>query len=138
MALEQPGLLHLDGYTAHDECTWTMTCPAGSVPTVTFSSFDVEANFDFVHVYLDGDTAGTSTDQLHGTGVIPDPVVGTGPVLALQFDADGSIQRAGFEAEFTCVSMCDSGMYWATPCCATQPVRPTPTRVRSCSASSLS
>eukprot|EP01043_Picozoa_sp_COSAG02_P033481 COSAG02_NODE_2287_length_9213_cov_5.663375_3_plen_2061_part_01 len=104
LELSEPGPIAMDGYSASSQCTWTMACPEGSMPKVTFSSFDLEAGYDYVHVYLDGSTAGTAAASLHGSGDVPDPVVGTGTVLALELESDGSMQGSGFAADFTCQS----------------------------------
>ena len=46
-----------DGGTQDDQtCTWMINCPQpGTMPTITFTDFDTESNFDFVRVY-DGPT----------------------------------------------------------------------------------
>ena len=44
---------HPDGV----ECSWSISCPVGNTPSVTFTQFDTEANFDFVQIwYSDSET----------------------------------------------------------------------------------
>jgi hypothetical protein len=87
-------------YQNNRNCVWTMDCPTGT-PTVTFSAFNLENNWDFVHFDLTGN--GQADESLTGTNPEPNPVIGSAgtPVLAA-FMSDSSATRAGFEATFTC------------------------------------
>ena len=55
MTLTDEGDIDMDeGHGNGQDCRWTLQCTSGS-PTVTFNSFNTEANFDYVNVY-DGET----------------------------------------------------------------------------------
>ena len=83
-----------------------MDCPTGA-PTITFTSFNLENNWDFVHVDLTGNGAA----DLSFTGdSIPDPITGSaGTAALLVLMTDGSVGEPGFEATFTCedIQPCD-------------------------------
>jgi cubilin len=86
-------------YQSNRNCQWTMDCPTGT-PTVTFSAFNLENNWDFMHFDLSGN--GAADASLTGSN-IPDPVTGSAGTQALAvFMSDGSVNRPGFEATFTC------------------------------------
>jgi hypothetical protein len=87
-------------YPRNLNCQWTMDCPSGGTPTVTFSAFNLENNWDFLQFDLTGN--GAVDASLTGSST-PDPVTGSAgtPALAV-FASDGSINRPGFEATFTC------------------------------------
>jgi len=86
-------------YQSNRNCQWTMDCPTGT-PTVTFSAFNLENNWDFMHFDLSGN--GAADASLTGSD-IPDPVTGSAGTQALAvFMSDGSVNRPGFEATFTC------------------------------------
>eukprot|EP01046_Picozoa_sp_COSAG06_P078366 COSAG06_NODE_25990_length_624_cov_1.188571_1_plen_182_part_01 len=92
-----------DAHDAHALCMWRLTCADAEMsPQLTFQSFDTEDNFDFVYLYFSGDNTGTPDSILHGN-TIPDPQHGWGNVAMVVFDADGSVNGGGFQAEFTCI-----------------------------------
>ncbi|MQP23775.1 PKD domain-containing protein, partial [Flavobacterium sp. LMO8] len=99
-------------------------CPTnpGEIVTVTFTSFDTEANWDAVYVY-DGDLI-TSPQISSGNGAgnvpggvpggfwgttIPGPFTSSHPsgCLTFRFRSDSSVSRAGWIANITC-STCPS------------------------------
>eukprot|EP01043_Picozoa_sp_COSAG02_P046540 COSAG02_NODE_4363_length_5449_cov_10.058692_1_plen_1673_part_10 len=97
----ESGNFALDGgYDNGHDCNFVIACPSGT-PTVTFTSFETEANWDFVYVY-DGDTA--DAPQLgvcHGTEC-PGRFVGSAEAALVRFTSDGSVTRQGFSASYTC------------------------------------
>jgi hypothetical protein len=82
-------------YANNRNCQWNMVCPAGQVPTVTFTAFNLESGWDYVRLDTTGD--GSTDTDLDGTA-IPSPAVAYSAVL----DTDGSVTQAGFEATFSC------------------------------------
>ena len=92
-------------YTHNLECRWLLTCSdRTSSPTLTFRSFDTEANFDFVRAY---DGADTNAPQLSpGQGWsgndVPSNTQGTGAQVLLQFITDDSVSQHGWSASFAC------------------------------------
>jgi len=88
------------GYDNGHDCNFVLTCPSGT-PTVSFSSFETEANWDFVYIY-DGDTADApELGVCHGTSC-PGRFVGTTEATLVRFTSDGSVTRQGFSASYTC------------------------------------
>jgi hypothetical protein len=88
------------GYDNGHDCNWVATCPSGT-PTVSFDSFETEANWDFVYIY-DGDNADADTlGTCHGTSC-PGRFVGTSEAVLVRFTSDGSVTRQGFSASYTC------------------------------------
>eukprot|EP01043_Picozoa_sp_COSAG02_P050464 COSAG02_NODE_5189_length_4555_cov_10.704668_2_plen_590_part_00 len=84
-------------------CRWYLSCSGGSTVELSFSSFQMETNFDYVTVY-DGD--GTSSPQLSRTSgsSAPSTQVSTGQDMLIRLTADGSVVRSGFTAQYTCQS----------------------------------
>jgi len=88
-------------------CFWQIECPSGQRPSITFSEFSTEENFDFVNVY-----DGTSTDDLletfHGN-VLPNILsqvsampAATGQHMLVHFTSDYSVTMDGFNAQYSC------------------------------------
>ena len=103
----------IDYFAGHPDgvqCSWSVDCSVGSAPSVTFTQFDTEANFDFVQIWY-GDVA-TGTADVRVSGIFGDgdsgqPVRGraytsTTNSLTLQFSADGSVSGQGFVADYSC------------------------------------
>ena len=91
------------GYSNGLSCQWTLTCGSNSMmhPTLSFSSFSTESNFDWVNVF-DGEVD-SSTRLLHTSGSeVPDTVVGSGTEMSVQFVTDSSVMNDGFSATFSC------------------------------------
>jgi hypothetical protein len=95
------GLLDFDsGHGNNEDCRWQLTCTDGA-PIVTFTTFNTEANFDYVNVYDGTTTDDVRIGRFHGTS-LPDPVTSSGSALLVQFDSDGSVTRDGFHASWEC------------------------------------
>ena len=90
---------HLGGgqYTNSMTCAWNLICSSGN-PTLSFSTFDTESNFDFVRVDTTGD--GNTDTDLHGA-TIPPAQTGVGTMVVV-FTSDASVTMGGFDATFTC------------------------------------
>ena len=103
-------------YGANENLTWTFTPNAGEVATLTFNSFDVEAEWDALYVF-DGPDANSpmigSGNPATGSGfpaggyygnTIPGPFTSThaSGALTVVFMSDGSIQNSGWTADVTC------------------------------------
>ncbi len=74
---------------------------AGSV-TLTFTSFDLEANWDFLRIY-DGPNTNSPLINVPLSGPsIPGPITSTGSALTLHFTSDNVVTRDGFAATWTC------------------------------------
>ena len=89
------------GYGNDQDCRWTLVCSSGS-PTVIFSTFDTEENFDFVNIYDGPADTSTRIDRLHGTTVPASVTATSGGTMLLQFTSDGSGTGGGFHAILSC------------------------------------
>eukprot|EP01052_Picozoa_sp_SAG31_P037530 SAG31_NODE_4861_length_2901_cov_18.987509_1_plen_271_part_01 len=77
---------HLDfdaSYGNGEDCRWLVSCDSG-VPTVSFNSFQTEANYDYVNIYEGNSTDAERIARLHG-GVSPPDVTTEGSLLLVQF-----------------------------------------------------
>ena len=84
------------------DCNWILTCITGS-PTLIFSSFATESNFDFVYIYDGDDSSAPQIGETLQGSTLPSDVTASGSALAVRLTADGSLVRAGFVASFTCL-----------------------------------
>ena len=92
------------------DCRWLLRCSDDAhVPQVTFTTFATENNHDYVRLW-DGTPIGQPTvhriADLHGSR-LPDPVVGFGNAMTVQFVSDATDDRWSrgdhFTASFGCV-----------------------------------
>ena len=99
---DEPGDIDYDdGHSNGQDCRWALICPDGQAPTVTFNTFNTEANFDYVNIY-DGDSVdAVRIGRLHGTDV-PDPITSSQQFMVVQFTSDGSVTRDGFHGTWSC------------------------------------
>lgn len=103
-------------YGANEDIVWTFTPNAGEVATLTFTSFDVEANWDALYVYDGPDTSAPLLDSGNPAtnggfpaggywgNTIPGPFTSThaSGALTVRFLSDGSVQNAGWTADVAC------------------------------------
>ena len=93
-------------YAHHADCRWSLSCsdPA-SHPQLTFSSFDMEINFDFVTIYDGADTMSSTPELVRLSGTAnPSVQVASGTQMAVQMTSDYSVAGDGFHATFVCMS----------------------------------
>ena len=92
-------------YEDNADCTWTVHCDRGDTPTVTFTSFDTEGDYDFVSIYNSA-TAGGATAVAELSGAMVDlerkDFTGQGADLTLEFLSDESEGAGGFVATYAC------------------------------------
>ena len=87
----------------YQQCSWTLTCSRrGTVPRLSFRSFDLEAGWDYLYLYQGSSTEGVPAATLHGT-TLPADFVGTESTARAQYTSDGSVNGEGFTASFECV-----------------------------------
>jgi hypothetical protein len=82
--------------------TWNLTCTeAAQRPRLTFNTFDIEANFDFVYVYDAASADGDPALELTGDA-LPQTVIGTSgsSTMVVQYVSDASRLGDGFSASF--------------------------------------
>lgn len=105
-------------YLNSDNRTVTL-CPASSTDRIqiTFNSFNLENNFDFLSIY-DGTTTGATLLGTFTGATLP-PVItatnGTG-CLTFQFTSDGSVTAAGWQSSIACVAPVVGGPVVAGDC----------------------
>ena len=86
------------------DCHWTVECSdATQVPVLTFTSFQTEANFDYVYLYDSASATGESV-AFHGTDVPDDPLAASGPAGHVRYVSDYSVNGDGFQASFQCAT----------------------------------
>ncbi len=86
-------------YQSSEDCTLLIAPSCATTITLTFLSFNTEANYDYFHVWQ----VNTNTELLVADGTtIPASVTTTGPMRII-WHSDGSITRSGFECSWTSV-----------------------------------
>ena len=102
LTLTAPGEFSKNGgYDNGHECRWILECDAGIAPSVTFTSFQTEAGWDFVRMYDGADDTGPSLAVCHGTSC--DGATASGSAMLVRLTSDGSVTADGFSASYTCV-----------------------------------
>ncbi|KAA9332661.1 GEVED domain-containing protein [Adhaeribacter soli] len=80
----------------------TTIAPSGAATvTLTFSSFNLESNFDFLQVF-DGPNTGSPLIGSFTGNMLPPAITSTSSALTLRFTSDGSAVRDGFAATWSC------------------------------------
>lgn len=104
--------------TPHLNSTITTICSDnGGQPRVTFSSFALDANFDFLYVY---NGPNRNSPQVAGSpfsASSPGVITGTGTCLTFHFISDGSFDAAGWASTISCVGGCTPATVTAMPTC---------------------
>ncbi|MDQ3049079.1 MAG: N-acetylmuramoyl-L-alanine amidase, partial [Bacteroidota bacterium] len=89
------------GNYTDDQRTLTLIQPAGATSvTLTFTSFNTEANWDYLFIYDGATTAAPLIGMYDGTGS-PGTVVSTGGSLLVEFRADCATTAPGWVANWT-------------------------------------
>ena len=99
-------------YTNNQSRTFTI-CPStpGAKIKVTFSSFALESNYDFLTVYDGNSTGAAAIGTYSGStnpGVFTASAGNTSGCLTFRFTSDGSVVYAGWAATISCVLPCQS------------------------------
>ena len=95
----------VSGNYANNENITTVICPTnpGELVTVTFTSFNTEAGFDFLRIYDGNSTAAPLLGTFAGTALPPTfTSTAANGCLTFNFTSDGSVVRAGWTANVTC------------------------------------
>ncbi|MCX7606927.1 MAG: T9SS type A sorting domain-containing protein [Bacteroidia bacterium] len=87
-------------YTNRTNCRWLIQPPGASWIQLSFSSFNTEANYDFVRVYDGATTSSPLLGSFSGSS-LPSSLTSTGGSMLIVFTSDSSITRAGWEASYT-------------------------------------
>ena len=99
-------------YGNNQSFTFTI-CPSNpnSRVSVNFSSFNLEANYDFLSIYNGNSTTAPLIGTYSGTtspGVITASLTNASGCLTFRFTTDGSITRAGWVAAISCIAGCQT------------------------------
>lgn len=91
----------LGNYRNNENYTYTLNAPNTDEHIwLTFSAFNLEANFDFLYIYDGASEAAPLIGFFSGSN-LPPSVTSTGDVLTLRFVSDGATVSSGFVAEWT-------------------------------------
>jgi len=93
----------LKNYYDNEDYTYTIAPPNAQSVTVNFSSFNLEANYDYLYIYNGPSTASPQITGSPFTGTVsPGTFTSSGGSLTFQFTSDVSTVAAGFNATYTC------------------------------------
>ncbi|XP_035661699.1 uncharacterized protein LOC118405953 [Branchiostoma floridae] len=102
-----------DVYNNDETCEWTIIVPEGSMVLLTFDSFHLEADFDFLTIYDGGSDSAAELQSLTGEGSI-DPISSTANQMFLRFTSDSSLAAQGFQFSYTDCLIGDGTSYRGT------------------------
>jgi Zn-dependent metalloprotease len=87
-------------YSNNETCTLLIAPPCAASVTVTFHAFNTESNWDFLRFYDGPNEAAPSLGQFSGS-TIPASFTTSGGHLFVKWTSDQSVNRSGFEVEWT-------------------------------------
>lgn len=91
----------IGGYRNNEDYTFTITPTDASSVTLSFSSFNIENNYDFLSIYDGPNTASTLIGTYTNTNTPPD-VTSSGNSLTVHFTSDNATTKSGWVANWTC------------------------------------
>ena len=94
-------------YGNNENLVHTICSDNGNCMQVDFTSFDIEAGFDFLVIYDGPNTSSPIVGNYTGTNN-PGIITGTGGCLTFEFISDASVTGPGWEATINCVT-CTGG-----------------------------
>jgi hypothetical protein len=86
-------------YETSSDCSWLIQVPGAVFTTLTFESFALERNFDFLKVYDGVSTQSPLLASLDGIN-IPGPITGNSGRMLLKLTTDSSLNMAGFRLRY--------------------------------------
>jgi PKD repeat protein/spore germination protein YaaH len=89
-------------YYDNENYTYTIKPTGASGLTLTFTSFNLENNYDYLYIY-DGEGTTNLIGQYTGTNS-PGTITASGNALTIKFTSDGATQAPGFSAIWQCTS----------------------------------
>lgn len=90
----------LGQYRNSENCVMTFSENSNSNIKLTFTQFDVEANYDYVYIHDGNDTNAPLLGTYTGT-TLPPALISSGNALTLHFTSDGSTRADGWAAEWS-------------------------------------
>ncbi len=105
----------MGNYMNNENITETYCSDSGNEIKLTFTSFDIEENFDYLFIY-DGADASAPLIGVYTNSSSPGAVVSSNGCLTIVFQSDASTNLAGYSADISCVESCDivAGMTTST------------------------
>ncbi|XP_066263248.1 zinc metalloproteinase nas-39-like [Branchiostoma lanceolatum] len=97
-----------DNYGNDQTCEWTITAPEGSRVRLTFASFHLDDDYDFLIVNDGGSGRVTRLQSLTGELSVY-PITSTSNEMFVRFTSDGSQTRQGFQFTATEISALGCG-----------------------------
>ncbi|HHG83498.1 MAG TPA: hypothetical protein ENJ82_02015 [Bacteroidetes bacterium] len=94
---------NLAQYQNYEDYTYTIAPTGAGSITINFTSFDVEANYDFLYIHDGNSTAAPLIGTYTGTNS-PGTVTSSGGAITLRFTSDQATVKNGWEANWTCSS----------------------------------
>jgi N-acetyl-anhydromuramyl-L-alanine amidase AmpD len=94
----------LGNYKNYENYTYTIAPQNASSVTLSFTSFDVELNYDYVYIYDGSDMSSPLLGTYTGSTLPPNIVSSCGS-LTLEFYSDISTTSSGWEATWVCGSL---------------------------------
>jgi N-acetyl-anhydromuramyl-L-alanine amidase AmpD len=88
-------------YNHYESWTYTIAPTNATSVTMTFSSFNVEANYDYLYIYNGTSTSAPLLGTYTGT-TSPGTVVANSGAMTLRFTSDNATYTAGWDASWTC------------------------------------
>ena len=92
----------LKNYYNNEDYTWTIAPPLATSINVSFSSFNVELNYDYLYIYDGPSTASPLIGLYTGTNS-PGTFSTSGGAVTFRFTSDGATVAPGFLATYNCV-----------------------------------
>ncbi|XP_078584733.1 scavenger receptor cysteine-rich domain-containing protein DMBT1-like [Branchiostoma floridae x Branchiostoma japonicum] len=89
-----------DNYGNEEYCEWTITVPEGSVVLLTFDSFHIEEDYDYLTIYDGGSDSDTELLSLTGETSVH-PFTSTSNQMFVRFTSDWLFTLQGFQFSYT-------------------------------------
>ena len=90
-------------YGTNEESIYVYSAQEGSVMELTFNSFDLEQNYDYLYIYDGANSSAPLMYTLIGT-TPPSVITSTGKDITLKFVSDYSVEHEGWEISLSCYS----------------------------------
>ncbi len=88
-------------YYNNEDYVFTIAPPLANSVTVTFTSFEIENNYDYLYIYDGSNTSAPLLGTYTGTNS-PGTITSTGGTLSFRFVADNWTTKPGWEASWVC------------------------------------
>jgi hypothetical protein len=96
------GRVQQRGYRDNTDCRQTLSAPSGSAVSLRFTTFSIEAHFDWLQIFDGPSTTAPLLGRFSGS-TLPPPLTSTGSTITLRLTSDSSTTGAGFAATVSCL-----------------------------------